>query len=489
MVIGRRFNLLVQSLSSRMSSNQTQVVSKVVESGIKRPASEEDHPKKVQKIQDSIQNNSIQDDSIQNNSIQGDSIQDLGCVFPLHLKSEDNLDVKYHETSYYFDGILRKVYPYYFTFHAFAKLRWYNRTLVDVIASEFRAIPKEKIVERIEKGLTKVNGRIVSSDYIIKNGDSMQSKIHRHEMPVLAQRIRIIHEDDEYLVIDKPPSLPVHPCGRYRFNSVIAILYKEHGYRGLHIIHRLDRPTSGVLMFAKNQEKAKTLSKNSADREVKKEYLCRVEGDFPEEEMTVDQPLFQLCHKVGINIVHPQGKPSQTRFQKVSFNGKSSLVRALPLTGRMHQIRLHLQYLGHPIVNDPLYNTSAFGPMKGRGGDYGGMSREELVENLRKEHCVSDWVIEPGENVLKDSENVLKESEKHQEDVSTFLGNMDILTGPPFDPAKQVTDQTCEECNLSYTSPPPRSLMIFLHALKYQTDGKTFQTDLPFWARPDFDLI
>ena len=145
--------------------------------------------------------------------------------------------------------------------------------------------------------------RIVSSDYIIKNGDSMQSKIHRHEMPVLAQRIRIIHEDDEYLVIDKPPSLPVHPCGRYRFNSVIAILYKEHGYRGLHVIHRLDRPTSGVLMFAKNPEKAKTLSKNSADREVKKEYLCRVDGDFPEEEIIVDQPLFQLCHKVGINIV------------------------------------------------------------------------------------------------------------------------------------------------------------------------------------------
>ena len=141
MVIGRRFNLLVQSLSSRiMSSNQTQVVSRVVESGTKRPASEEDHPRKVQKMQD-------------------ESGEDLGCVFPLHLKSEDNLDVKYHETSYYFDGILRKVYPYYFTFHAFAKLRWYNRTLVDVIASEFRAIPKERIVERIEKGLTRVNGQ------------------------------------------------------------------------------------------------------------------------------------------------------------------------------------------------------------------------------------------------------------------------------------------------------------------------------------------
>ena len=79
----------------------------------------------------------------------------------------------------------------------------------------------------------------------------------------------------------------------------------------------------------------------------------------------------------------------------------------------MHQIRLHLQYLGHPIVNDPLYNTLAFGPMKGRGADYGGFSREELVENLRKEHCVSDWVIEPGE-LLRESENVLRLRESSQ---------------------------------------------------------------------------
>lgn len=484
MVIGRLFNLSLQSLSSRVMSSQTQVVSQVVESGIKRPASEEDHRKKVQRKEEEEEDHPKKDHKKEE--------EDLSCVFPLHLKSEESLDVKYHETSYYFDGILRKVYPYYFTFHAFAKERWYNRTVVDVIGSEFRAIAKERIVERIEKGLTRVNGEIVSSDYRIKNGDSLQSKIHRHEMPVLAQQIRIIHEDEEYLVIDKPPSLPVHPCGRYRFNSVIAILYKEHGYRGLHVIHRLDRPTSGVLMFAKNAEKAKILSKNSADREVKKEYLCRVEGDFPEEEMTVNQPLFQLCHKVGINIVHAEGKASETRFKKVSFNGKSSLVRAHPVTGRMHQIRLHLQFLGHPILNDPLYNTLAFGPRKGRGADYGGMSRDELVERLRKEHCVSDWVMRPGvsEKILENSEKILEDSEKHQEDMNMFLGDrVDIISGPSFDPRRLVTDDTCEECHLNYTSPPPRSLMIFLHALKYETDGKTFTTDLPFWARPGFDLV
>lgn len=446
-----------------MSSIQADVV---VEHGVKRPAPDQSTPCKLKKIDETV-------------------VEETACVFPLHLKSEENLDVKYHQTSYYFDGILRKVYPYYFIFHSFAKGRWYNRTLLDVIQSEFRAIPQDKIVERIETGLTRINGKIVSPDYRIKNGDDMQSKIHRHEMPVLAQEIKIVHEDDEFLVIDKPPSLPVHPCGRYRFNSIIALLYKEHGYRNLHIIHRLDRPTSGVLMFAKNPEKAKILSQNSADREVKKEYLCRVDGDFPEDEITVDQPLFQLCYKVGINIIDKRGKLSKTKFQKISFNGKSSLVRALPLTGRMHQIRVHLQYLGHPIINDPLYNTTAFGPTKGKGADYGGYTNEQLIENLRKEHCVNDWIVEPTEIPSQ----VMKDSAKHQEDVNMFLGHMDIVTGPPFDPSKQNSDETCEECKLNYRSPPPRSLMIFLHALKYETDGKTFQTELPFWAKPNFNLI
>lgn len=89
------------------------------------------------------------------------------------------------------------------------------------------------------------------------------------------------------------------------------------------------------------------------------------------EEVTVDQPILQMTKKIGVCIISPKGKESSTTFKKLSFNGTSSLVHCFPKSGRMHQIRLHLQYLGHPIINDPLYNSFAFGPEKGKGARYG----------------------------------------------------------------------------------------------------------------------
>lgn len=92
--------------------------------------------------------------------------------------------------------------------------------------------------------------------------------MHRHEPPVTAQPIRILAEDDEVVVVDKPSSLPVHPCGRFRHNTVIFILGKEHGLRELHTLHRLDRMTSGVLMFAKTAAVSKRIDEQVRQRQV-----------------------------------------------------------------------------------------------------------------------------------------------------------------------------------------------------------------------------
>ncbi len=121
-----------------------------------------------------------------------------------------------NQTSYYFENGLRKVYPYFFGWNTTAKERWFGRTLVDIYKNEFtRAIINQSIEKLIETGKIRVNGQIKPLNYLIKNGDRISHTKHRHEIPVLDDEIKIIHEDDDFLVVDKPCSIPMHPCGRY----------------------------------------------------------------------------------------------------------------------------------------------------------------------------------------------------------------------------------------------------------------------------------
>lgn len=106
---------------------------------------------------------------------------------------------------------LRKVHPYFFTWITHAKERWYGRTIADVFQYEFRrSILKQNFDDIIRNGLVRINGQCISKDYIIQNGDKLEHFTHRHEVPVINQKFHIIVNDDDYLVIDKPCSIPVH---------------------------------------------------------------------------------------------------------------------------------------------------------------------------------------------------------------------------------------------------------------------------------------
>ena len=257
-------------------------------------------------------------------------------------------DDRYDETSYYFDpeAKLRRVYPYFFTFTTFAKGRWVGEKILDVFSREFRAHPAEEYARRIEAGTLKVNGEKIGSDYRLMPNDLLANVVHRHEVPVTSQKIRLIHLDDDLVVVDKPASIPVHPCGRYRHNTVVFILGKENGLKDLCTVHRLDRLTSGLLLFGRNPKKARELEQQIRTRQVQKEYVCRVEGEFPEGQVTCKEPIEVVSYKIGVCTVSPNGKDCHTEFQRLSFNGRSSVVLCRPRTGRMHQIRVHLQYLG-----------------------------------------------------------------------------------------------------------------------------------------------
>lgn len=310
----------------------------------------------------------------------------------LKAKRPGFTDERYFETSYYIENRLRKVYPYYFTFTTFTKGRWVGEKILDVFAREFRAHPAEEYERCIKAGTLTVNYDKVPIDYKLKHNDLLANVVHRHEVPVTSQPITIVFMDDDIVVVNKPASIPVHPCGRYRHNTVVFILAKEYNLKNLRTIHRLDRLTSGLLLFGRSPKKARQMEHQIRNRQVQKQYICRVEGEFPNGVIECKEPIEVVSYKIGVCKVSPKGKDCTTSFEKLGYNGHSSVVLCKPLTGRMHQIRVHLQYLGYPVVNDPLYNHEVFGPNKGRGGDIGGKTDEQLVKDLINIHNAENWL-------------------------------------------------------------------------------------------------
>ncbi|KAJ8729668.1 hypothetical protein PYW08_001249 [Mythimna loreyi] len=312
----------------------------------------------------------------------------------LKAKRPGFTDDRYNETSYYIENGLRKVYPYYFTFTTFTKGRWVGEKILDVFAREFRAHPAAEYERCIRAGTLTVNYERVDPDYRLKHNDLLANVVHRHEVPVTSQPITLVHIDEDIVVVNKPASIPVHPCGRYRHNTVVFILAKEYNLKNLRTIHRLDRLTSGLLLFGRSPKKARQMEHQIRNRQVQKEYVCRVDGEFPDEEIECLEPIEVVSYKIGVCKVSPKGKDCSTVFKRLGYNmaSNTSVVLCKPKTGRMHQIRVHLQYLGYPVVNDPLYNHPVFGPLRGKGGDTGGKSDEQLVRDLIAIHNAENWL-------------------------------------------------------------------------------------------------
>ncbi|XP_004082319.1 RNA pseudouridylate synthase domain-containing protein 2 [Oryzias latipes] len=411
----------------------------------------------------------------------------------------------FSETSYYFDGGLRKVHPYYFDFKTYCKGRWIGKSLLEVFESEFRAETVEYYQQAAKEGRIRLNEAPVEDlSVVLKNNDHMRNTVHRHEPPVVGTPLEILVDDGQVLVVDKPASIPVHPCGRFRHNTVIFILGKEYGVSELHTVHRLDRLTSGVLLFARTVETSKKLDKMVRDREIEKEYVCRVEGEFPEGELVCEEPILVVSFKVGLCRVDPKGKECRTVFQRLSFNGKTSVVRCSPLTGRTHQIRVHLQFLGFPILNDPIYGSSAWGPNRGKGGVVG-KSDEEILQALVEEHRSQE-----NPDLLNDLTGGKEVAEKNftdkcRQQVDPCGDETDVITDstsvkdsinlPPTtangsektaDVPKISQDHLCSECKIVRPDPTEKELIMYLHALRYKGPDFEYFTRLPEWAKEDW---
>jgi RluA family pseudouridine synthase len=169
--------------------------------------------------------------------------------------------------------------------------------------------------------------------------------------------MKILHEDNHLIVLDKPAGLSVLPDG-WEKDSPYLVKVLEEGYGKVLIVHRLDKITSGVMVFARDAQTHRALNIEFENHDAQKTYHAIVEGNPKWEEKVAKHPLrANVGHKHRTMVDDRNGKPSETRFRVIKRYQEAALVEAKPMTGRTHQIRVHAYALGHPLVEDVLYGA------------------------------------------------------------------------------------------------------------------------------------
>jgi 23S rRNA pseudouridine1911/1915/1917 synthase len=176
--------------------------------------------------------------------------------------------------------------------------------------------------------------------------------------PEVTVTYRLIYEDEWLVAVDKGPGAPVHPTRSFRTRTIVTRLREDLDQPTLSPVHRLDRETSGVLVFGRTPQTVSRLMKQFAQSLVRKKYLAIVRGSPDFEKICVSEPLgpdpdFPISCRVKVD--RENGRPATTDFEVLSRHSSCSLVAARPGTGRQHQIRVHSEHLGHPILGDKLY--------------------------------------------------------------------------------------------------------------------------------------
>eukprot|EP00026_Physarum_polycephalum_P008589 Phypoly_transcript_08677.p1 GENE.Phypoly_transcript_08677~~Phypoly_transcript_08677.p1 ORF type:complete len:365 (+),score=49.60 Phypoly_transcript_08677:135-1229(+) len=275
-------------------------------------------------------------------------------------KKEGIIRTRMAETQFFIQDGKRFVRPYYHDHKLHAKARWYGFTLEHLFLVEF-SVSREYFEKALARGDISVNGTTRDPNHQIKHEDVIHHKLHRHEPTVLNSPIKIVADTPDVLAIDKPSSIPIHPSGSYRHNTILDILATEYGYTSkIYPVHRIDRLTSGLLLIARGPDVAKKMGANMMSEKVEKQYLARVHGEFPSEVVVCEEPIGPWPGRRGLQRIATDGKSAHTTFKKIkSFPDNTSLVLCTLKTGRTHQIRVHLKGLGYPIANDPAYGPTS----------------------------------------------------------------------------------------------------------------------------------
>ena len=241
------------------------------------------------------------------------------------------------------------------------------------LLNKLKGLPKSLIYRIVRKGEVRINKGRIKPEYKLQAGDILRIppvRISKKEQPQISNKLnkvnqlenQIIFEDDYLLAINKPSGIAVHGGSGLSFGVIEALRALRPEARFLELVHRLDRDTSGILLIAKKRSVLRHLHEQLRIKTIQKDYLALVRGQWQSHCKVVQGPLLKNELSSGERIVRvsEQGKPSETRFSIEERYIAATLIKASPITGRTHQIRVHTQYAGHPIALDDKYGDAEF---------------------------------------------------------------------------------------------------------------------------------
>ena len=265
------------------------------------------------------------------------------------------------------------------TFH-YMRLEGQVETLLEFLLRRFRYLDDQEWRNNIKAQRVWVDGILGHSNLKLRSNQKIVYLRPDYLEPEVDPHFEVIFEDDALIAMNKSGNLPTSPSGKYFKNTLVNLIKAKFGWKKLYTIHRLDRETSGVIVFAKRHEIAQTMAAHFRNKRINKIYSAVLSNPLPDNseqevpEVYVSLPIGQdLKSEIRIKqCVNPFGKTSQTHFREIKRIGSYSMVEVRPFTGRTHQIRVHAAHIGCPIVGDKLYGlpNDGFINWLNEGDDY-----------------------------------------------------------------------------------------------------------------------